>query len=129
MDADKAEILATNDAFYRAFEKKDIAAMTLLWSRGTGSSCVHPGSSLLQGWAAVRRSWEGIFANADYLEIDSDVLSAEISGATAYVLVEEKVLQISSGRRLEARSLATNIFQKLGPKWYLVHHHGSPIVR
>lgn len=129
MDGDKAEVLATNAAFYRAFEKKDLAAMTLLWSQGTGSSCIHPGGSLLHGWSAVKRSWEGIFANTDYLEIDSDVLTLELGDRVAYVLVEEDVLQIGNGRRLEARSLATNIFQKLGPKWYLVHHHGSPIVR
>lgn len=129
MDGDKAEILATNEAFYRAFEKKDLDAMTLIWSQGTGSSCVHPGSSLLKGWSAVQQSWEAIFTNTDYLEIDFDILSLEWSERVAYALVQETVLQISQGRRLEAQSLATNIFQKLGPKWYLTHHHGSPIVR
>lgn len=129
MESSKAEVLATNEAFYRAFEKKDLQAMTLIWSQGTGSSCVHPGSSLLQSWSAVRQSWEAIFANTDYLEIDFSVLSLELGDRVAYVLVEETVLQISQRRRLEAQSLATNIFQKLGPKWYLTHHHGSPIVR
>ena len=129
MDGNKAEVLATNEGFYRAFEKKDLDAMALIWSQGTGSTCAHPGGSLLQGWPSVRQSWEAIFTNTDYLEINFSILSVELGDRIAYVLVEENVLQISRGRRLEAQSLATNIFQKLGPKWYLTHHHGSPIVR
>ncbi|MGK7897183.1 MAG: nuclear transport factor 2 family protein, partial [Xenococcus sp. (in: cyanobacteria)] len=49
--------------------------------------------------------------------------------ALAYVVVQETVLQSSRGRKVKAPSLATNIFQKMAQKWYLVHHHGSPIMR
>ncbi|MDJ0731742.1 MAG: nuclear transport factor 2 family protein [Crocosphaera sp.] len=35
----------------------------------------------------------------------------------------------NKGRRLEAQSMATNSFRKMAQKWYLVHHHGSPIMR
>ncbi|NJR76720.1 MAG: nuclear transport factor 2 family protein [Scytonema sp. CRU_2_7] len=45
------------------------------------------------------------------------------------IAIVENVLQVVSGKRLEAQSIATNVFQLLGGKWYLVHHHGSPIMR
>ena len=47
----------------------------------------------------------------------------------AYIVLIEKVTQINQGRRLEAQSMATNSFRKMAQKWYLLHHHGSPILR
>jgi hypothetical protein len=41
---------------------------------------------------------------------------------------KENVMQVINGRKIEARSLATNIFEFLGGKWYLIHHHASPIM-
>ncbi|UKO98805.1 nuclear transport factor 2 family protein [Nostoc sp. UHCC 0870] len=125
----KSEVLAANAAFYRAFEKKDIEAMSHVWSKGTGSCCIHPGRDALRGWQEIRTSWEQIFKNTAYLEINPDIISTELTDNFAYLVLVENVLQVIGGRRLEASSIATNLFQLLGGKWYLVHHHGSPIVR
>ncbi|MCF4967451.1 YybH family protein [Nostoc sp. CMAA1605] len=125
----KSEVLAANTAFYRAFEKKDIDAMSNVWSKGTGSCCIHPGCDALRGWQEISISWEQIFKNTAYMEINTDILNIELVDSLAYLSVIENVLQVVRGKRLEARSIATNIFQLLGGKWYLVHHHGSPIMR
>lgn len=125
----KAEILAANTAFYRAFEKKDIEAMSNIWSKGTGSCCIHPGSDALRGWQAICISWEQIFKNTAYIEINTDIINIEVVDNLAYLILVENLLQVIGGKRLEARSIATNIFQFFGGKWYLVHHHGSPIMR
>ena len=76
-----------------------------------------------------RSSWEAIFKNTDYLEIDTEIINVDIGQEIAYIVLVEKVTQINKGRRLEAQSMATNSFRKMAQKWYLVHHHGSPIVR
>jgi uncharacterized protein (TIGR02246 family) len=123
------EVLAVNTAFYRAFEKKDIEAMSAVWSQGTGSFCIHPGRNVLRGWKDIRASWEQIFQNTAYIEINLDIIATEVSGNIAYIVTMENVFQVVGGRRLEAQSIATNVFQHLGGKWYLVHHHGSPIIR
>lgn len=123
------EVLSTNQAFYRAFEKRDIEAMSAVWSKGTGCLCIHPGRDVLRGWEAIRSSWELIFKNSNYLEIETDIISTEVDGTIAYVVLRENVLQVIRGRKIEAQSLATNVFEFLGGKWYLVHHHGSPISR
>ncbi len=128
MTGDRGLILAANQAFYRAFEKKDLEAMEAVWSKGMGCLCIHPGREALKGWGEIRDSWERIFQNTRYLEIDTDILTVEVSEDLAYVVLIEQVLQISSGRRLEARSMATNGFERMGGHWYLTHHHGSPIV-
>ncbi len=121
------ELLATNTAFYRAFEKKDLEAMASVWSQGISSVCIHPGREALRGWENIQPSWQKIFHNTAYLEIETSIIATELSGDLAYVVLVEKVLQVAQRRRLEARSMATNIFEQMGGKWYLVHHHGSPL--
>lgn len=129
MTEPKTEVLAANEQFYRAFEKKDLDAMSNVWSQGTLSTCIHPGGRAIRGWKEIYTSWSEIFHHTDYIEIDPELVSVEIGDRVAYVILIENVLQVSRGRRLEAQSLATNIFLKLGDRWYLVHHHGSPVVR
>lgn len=130
MSNQSSEVLAVNAAFYRAFEKKDIEAMSTVWSQGTGSFCVHPGWNVLRGWKEIRSSWVNIFKNTAYIEINTEIVTTEVRDHIAYVVLIENVLQIINGqRRLEAQSIATNMFELLGGKWYLVHHHASPIMR
>ncbi|MGD1949412.1 MAG: nuclear transport factor 2 family protein [Leptolyngbyaceae cyanobacterium] len=123
----QAAVLESNQAFYRAFEKKDIEVMEAVCSKGIGSLCIHPGRKALKGWEDIRQSWVQIFKATRYLEIDLDVVSVEVSGDFAYVVLVENVMQVAGSRRLEAKSIATNVFERMGGQWYLVHHHGSPI--
>jgi ketosteroid isomerase-like protein len=121
-------VLMTNEAFYRAFERRDMEAMAEVWSQGTESLCIHPGRSALRGWNAIRSSWEGIFRNTSYLEVDVEIVRTEVKGDFAYVVLLETVLQVAGGRRSQAKSMATNIFECMAQKWYLIHHHGSPLL-
>ena len=126
---DKEAVLAANRAFYDAFNNRDIEGMNRLWWQGSTSLCVHPGGRVLMGWDTIQASWQSIFNNTDSIEIDVEVIKVEVDTAIAYVVVRETVLQSSRGRKLKAQSTATNVFQKMAQKWYLVHHHGSPIMR
>jgi ketosteroid isomerase-like protein len=129
MSNERTEVLAANEAFYRAFEKKDIEAMSVIWSQGTGSLCIHPGRNMLRGWREIELSWLQIFRNTKYLEIETEIIAVEIRDNVAYVILIEKLLQIVGGRSVQAQSMATNIFERMASTWYLVHHHGSPIMR
>lgn len=128
MSNEKTAVLDANQTFYRAFEKKDIEAMEAVCSKGIDSLCIHPGREALKGWEAIRQSWLQIFKATRYLEIDLDVITVEVAGDLAYVVLVEKVMQVAGSRRLEAKSMATNMFERMGSRWYLVHHHGSPIM-
>ncbi|MEB3279269.1 MAG: nuclear transport factor 2 family protein [Lyngbya sp.] len=126
--SDEQEVLAANKAFYRAFEKKDLEAMSAIWSKGTASLCIHPGRDVIRGWEGVRSSWEQIFKATQYLEINTNIISTEVNGDLAYVVLLEEVMQVSARRRMKAESMATNIFTRMANKWYIIHHHGSPIM-
>lgn len=128
MAGDREAVLAVNASFYRAFEKKDLEAMEAVWSKGIGCLCIHPGRDALKGGEEILDSWAQIFKNTSYVEIDTDILTVESNGELAYVVLIEHVLQISSGQRLEARSMATNLFECMGGQWFMVHHHASPVV-
>ncbi len=52
-----------NEAFYLAFEAKDYAAMSHLWSRREQVVCLHPGWPALVGRDAVLESWQSILTN------------------------------------------------------------------
>ena len=127
--SDKEIILERNQAFYNAFSKRDINQMTLVWWQGSTSVCIHPGGNVLIGWETIRNSWKSIFRNTDFLEIDLEIIKVEIDQALGYVVVGETVLQSSRGKKLKGQSIGTNVFQKMAQKWYLVSHHGSPIMR
>jgi ketosteroid isomerase-like protein len=124
----KNDVLMANEAFYRAFEKRDAAAMGEIWSHGVESCCIHPGRQALVGWDAIGASWEGIFKNTRYIEIEIELLKVEMSGDLAYIVLIETVMQIAGNRRIQARSMATNVFERMAQQWYLVHHHGSPLL-
>ena len=121
-------VLAANEAFYRAFEKKDLEAITAVWSQGTSSLCIHPGRNAIRGWEGIRSSWEAIFRNTSYLEIEADIVRVDVSGDLAYIVLIETVLQVTGRRQNKAQSMATNVFERMGGQWYLIHHHGSPLL-
>lgn len=62
-----------NPAFYRAFEKKDLNALTQVCSQSVASLCIHPGREALKGWQSIEQSWQQIFKATRYLEIDIDI--------------------------------------------------------
>ena len=126
MTHDQADVLAANEAFYRAFEQRDIQAMSLVWFQGMGSVCIHPGGKAIAGWPNIRTSWERIFSNTSNLEIEIEAVAVDVGEAIAYVVLIENVRQNLKGRQFYAQSMATNIFRKMAQKWYLTHHHGSP---
>jgi len=98
--------------------------MSVVWSQGTGSLCIHPGRKVLRGWKEIRSSWETIFRNTKYLEIETEIIATEVCNNIAYVVLMEKLLQVAG----ESSTINTNIFELLAQKWYLVHHH-SPLMR
>jgi len=129
MTDENQAVLAANQAFYRAFEKRDIEAIANILSKGIGTVCIHPGGAAIRSFDKIRNSWDLIFKNTSYIEIDLDIVTTEISGDIAYVVLVENLMQVSGGRSIKAQSMATNIFERMGGNWYMIHHHGSPLMR
>ncbi len=114
-------VLAANDAFYRAFNDRDIEAMDALWALEAPVWCVHPGWNMLTGRDEVMQSWRAILSNPAQERIVAGGASVLVRGELAIVTCRELV----SGNPLAA----TNAFVRENGDWKLVQHHSSPVAR
>lgn len=125
---DLHEIRALNERFYRAFERLDMAGMAAVWAKTDYVKCIHPGWGLLMGWEAVRASWEIIFRNTGEITFTLTDVQLETRGPLAWVTLTENILSHIEGRVAATSVLATNVFEKIGRGWQLIHHHASHIL-
>jgi ketosteroid isomerase-like protein len=129
---DLDDLHAANEAFYAAFEARDLDAMSEIWEHSDRVRVTHPGWPPLQGWARVVASWEAIFANTPFLRIVLADEHAEVVGDAGWVTVDEHLLQgfadgADEGATTGSRVAATNVFTRGAGGWHLVVHHGSPV--
>jgi len=127
--SDDRAILAANRAFYAAFESLDLDKMAEAWLQEGSITCVHPGWARLAGWGPVMKSWEDIFASAFRVEITVTDETVRSTGDLAWVTCTEHLETHGYDGVSHGAVEATNIFERRDGKWYVVHHHGSPLVR
>ena len=127
-DADRAEVEEANARFYRVFESLDLRQMDEVWAHADHVRCVHPGWGLLTGWDAVRESWEAIFKNSEEMRFSITDVNAYVEGPIGWVTCTENILSEARGNISVTSVLATNIFERHGAEWLMVHHHASHIL-
>jgi len=124
---DRAAVLTANVAFYRAFESLDLARMEGVWLQNACITCAHPGWHLLVGWGPVMASWQRIFANSEVMRFTITEAHADVVGDLAWVVCTENLESSHGTETVIARLQATNVFQRSGGRWWLVHHHASTV--
>lgn len=122
------EVEEANARFYRAFESLDIAEMEAVWAKGEHVKCIHPGWTLLVGWDAVRASWEAIFKNTGEIRFSLSDVSVRVGENLAVVTCTENILSQVGGNISVTSVLATNLFERIGDRWLMIHHHASHIL-
>ncbi len=128
MSADREAVRAANDRFYRAFESLALDEMEGVWAHDDRVACIHPGWPRLTGWDAVRDSWDAIFRNTAEMRFTITDVQIEMRGDLAWVLCTENILSETRGNLSVTSILATNLFERQGGGWLLVHHHASHVV-
>jgi ketosteroid isomerase-like protein len=126
--SDHDDIIEANRNFYRAFETLELEKMEEVWLRDQKIACIHPGWRKLSGWGPVMQSWEGIFNSA--FEMKFEVRELEIFAADdlAVVITEENLTQRGYDGGARSQVIATNVFERIGQKWLMISHHGSPVM-
>jgi len=102
--------------------------MDAIWARHESVLCAHPGQDIIVGRQQVMASWETIFANTQYIEFSITNEHFFITGRVAWVVCHEHITSSVGGEIRKGLTLATNIFERRGGGWKLVHHHTSPIL-
>jgi ketosteroid isomerase-like protein len=123
-----AAVERANARFYRAFEALDLAEMDAVWAHADHVRCVHPGWPLLSGWEDVRAAWETIFKNTEEIRFTLSHVRVSARGDLAWVTCTENILSGREGRIAVTSVLATNLFERDGSEWRLIHHHASHIL-
>ena len=117
-----------NRRFYEAFESLDFKRMEGLWLREDYIKCVHPGWALLSGWDAVMESWRRIFENTQQMRFTLTNVEARVRGVLAWVTLYENLNSTLEGQTNAAVVLTTNIYEQRPDGWFMIHHHGSPVM-
>ncbi len=125
LSADEVAVLAANAAFYEAFERRDLDAMSDIWEHSDRVACVHPGWSILTGWAAVSASWFALFDGPQHLQFILTDERVVVLGDVAWVSCNENLLDAGATQAVAA----TNLFERVDDRWTLLLHHGSPVVQ
>ncbi|MEM7099332.1 MAG: nuclear transport factor 2 family protein [Pseudomonadota bacterium] len=122
MIPDQPELLEqaeyANEAFYLAFEAKDIDAMTNVWSSREDLICLHPGWPALTGRVAVLDSWRSILSNPQQGQVS-------VYNATCHLLGDECVMVICYESAGDAVMIATNIFQLDDGRMRMIAHQAG----
>ncbi len=127
--SDREALIEANQAFYKAFESLDIEKMELMWLRDTKIVCIHPGWRKLTGWGPIMHSWERIFDGVFEMKFELRDLHVIASGDLGVVVTEENLTQRGYDGTMRTQVLATNIYERIGNKWLMVLHHGSPVMQ
>lgn len=113
-------------AFYRAFERADLAGMMAVWAEDEDISCVHPGGPRHAGVVEVRDAWQQIFAHGPRLRFRL-VGSRVFAGRMLSIHTVYEHATVAGDSRPANPVLATNIYLLTDRGWRMLMHHASPL--
>ena len=112
--------------FYEALQRGDIERLMAVWADDDEIICVHPGGARAVGAAAIRASFEAIFADGSGVPVvPEQVRRLQLLGGELHHLVERVAVAGAQGLQT-AWVLATNLYVKTTLGWRLASHHASP---
>ena len=112
-------------AFYDALQNADIDKLMACWADEDDIVCIHPGGPRVVGVAAIRATFEAMFANGSIRAWPERVRKIESVASCVHNLLERIEVLTPQGPR-QAWVIATNIYHRTAQGWRLVAHHASP---
>ena len=111
--------------FYEALRQGALDRLMALWADDDEIVCVHPGGARVIGVAAIRASFESIFANGGIPVWPEQVRRLQQAAFALHHLVERIEVGGEAGPQI-GWVLATNLYVKGHLGWRIAAHHASP---
>ena len=111
--------------FYEALQQGDIDKLMAAWSDDDEIVCVHPGGPRVVGPAAIRATFEGMFANGVVNALPEKVRRLLLPASAVHSVLERVQVMTQEGPQ-SAWVIATNVYVQGARGWRLVAHHASP---
>ena len=118
-DDERDAVLATNRAFYRAFNDRDANAMDQIWALTGSVICLHPGQAALHDRTEIMASWRAIMKHPEAPR----VRCAEewVAGRPGLALVVCREI-LPNGQLM-----ASNLYVRTSDGWRMASHHSGPV--
>ena len=111
--------------FYEALQHGELERLMAVWGDDDEISCVHPGGHRMVGAAAIRASFETIFALGVIDVRPEKVSRLQTMFSAVHSVVERVQMPMETGMQCNW-VVATNVYLKTPLGWRLVAHHASP---
>ena len=112
-------------AFYEALQSGDIDKLMACWADEDEIVCVHPGGARVVGAAAIRASFDAMFASSAIRAFAEKIRKVESMSSAVHSVLQRIEVLTEEGPR-HAYVIATNVYHKTAQGWRLVAHHASP---
>ena len=96
-----------------------------VWADDDEVVCVQPGGPRVIGPAAIRASFEAIFANGPIPVVPEQMHRLDALAGAVHHLLERIEVPTDEGPRT-AWVIATNVYMQTAGGWRMVAHHASP---
>jgi uncharacterized protein (TIGR02246 family) len=111
--------------FYEALQRADLEQLMSVWADDDDIVCVHPGGPRVVGHAAIRTTFEQIFANGAIEAYAEKVRRLQTLSCAVHSVLERVAVMTDEGPQ-SAWVVATNVYVKTAHGWRLAAHHASP---
>ncbi len=111
--------------FYEALQRADLEQLMAVWADDDDIVCVHPGGPRVVGHAAIRTTFEQIFANGAIAAHPEKVRRLQTLSCAVHSVLERVAVMTGEGPQ-SAWVVATNVYVKTTQGWRLAAHHASP---
>ena len=122
------DVRSVNTAFYEALSAGSVEGIAAVCAQDENVTALHENSKeVAVGWQAVLDSWKAVPFDA-FAELSCVMAEPviKVTGSFAWVVGFEKVRgRMKDGQEFAFTALGTNIFEKRGGRWLVVHHHAS----
>jgi uncharacterized protein (TIGR02246 family) len=111
--------------FYEALQRGDIEQLMGVWADDDDIVCVYPGGPRVVGPAAIRATFDGMFANGSIDARPDKVRRLHSHGCAVHSVLEQIRVLTAEGPQ-HAWVIATNVYVQTARGWRMAAHHASP---